>query len=200
MAEELLVKMSPRPPADLCKLLEIDLDDDALALLEGQPTPSVFLRSLIEAGLQEDAIAYLAHGLPQREAVWWGCQCVRETRPAEGSADAKALAAAEAWVYAPDEAHRKAAEPLVEAAGMRSPCGLLVQGVVWSGGSLAPEGLEQVPPPEHLTAKMVSAAIVVAANRLPPQELEETLGRFLSRGIEIAMGSKARTGGEGPAS
>ena len=27
MAEELLVKMSPRPPADLCESCEIDLDE-----------------------------------------------------------------------------------------------------------------------------------------------------------------------------
>lgn len=192
MAEELLVKMSPRPPADLCKQCEIDLDDAAEALLAGEPTPSEFLRSLIEAELHEDAINYLAHGLPRREAVWWGCQCVRETPIEPGSAVEKALAAAEAWVYEPDEDHRKAADRAVEAASLRSAAGLVAQAVGWSGGSLAPEGLDEVPPPEHLTGRMVAAAVIVAANKLPPQKLAETYARFLARGIEIAMGSKAR--------
>ena len=190
MVEQLLVKMSPRPPADLCKLCEVDLDDAALPLLEGEPTPSDFLRALIKAGLHADAVAYLAHGLPRREAVWWGCLCARETAPAEGSADAAALAAAEAWVYEPDDEHRLAAERTVEAAGLRSPAGLLAQGVAWSGGSLAPAGLPEVVPPEHLTGRMVSAAVVVTATRLSPQQLPETFARFLARGIEIAMGKR----------
>ncbi len=190
MGEELLVKMSPRPPADLCELCELDLDDAALPLLAGEPTPSEFLRALIEAGLHADAVAYLAHGLPRREAVWWGCLCTRDTAPAEGSAEALALAAAEAWVYAPDEEHRLAAEHTIKAAGLQSPAGLLAQAVAWSGGSLAPEGLQEVPPPEHLTGRMVSAAVMVAATRLSAQGLPETFARFLSRGIEIAMGSK----------
>ena len=190
MAEELLVKMSPRPPADLCETCEIDLDDAAAALLAGEPTASEFLRSLIEAELFEDAINYLAHGLPRREAVWWGCQCVRETPVAKGGADEKAVAAAEAWVYGPDEEHRKVADKAAEAAGLRSPAGLVAQAVGWSGGSLAPEGLDEVPPPEHLTGRMVAAAVIVAANRLDPTKLEQTYQRFLTRGIEIAMGSK----------
>ena len=190
MAEQLLVKMSPRPPADLCKLYEVDLDDAALPLLAGEPTPSEFLRALIEAGLHEDAVAYLAHGLPRREAVWWGCQCTRETVPAEGSPGAEALAAAEAWVYEPDEEHRTAAEQTVEAAGLQSPGGLLAQGVAWSAGSLAPEGLPEVEPPEHLTGRMVSAAVMVAATSLPAQQLPDTFARFLARGIEIAMGKR----------
>ena len=122
--------------------------------------------------------------------MWWGCQCVRETPIAEGSADGKAVAAAEAWVYGPDEEHRKAADRAAEAAGLRSPAGLVAQAVGWSGGSLAPEGLDEVPPPEHLTGRMVAAAVIVAANKLDATKLVETYQRFLGKGIEIAMGSK----------
>jgi len=191
MAEELLVKMSPRPPGDLCKLCELDLDDAAEPLLAGDPTPSVFLRSLIEAGLNQDAVAYLAHGLPKREAVWWACQCAREAgAPAEGSPDALALAAAEAWVYKPDEEHRAAAQARAEAAGTRSPAGLVAQAVGWSGGSLAPEGLPEVEPAEYLTGKMATAAVVLAGTRVPGKTLDEVLSRFLARGIEIAMGKQ----------
>ena len=70
--------------------------------IEGRPldeTPLDFARTLISKGKRFEAIAFSAYLLPRREAVWWGCQCLR----ALGAAgDNIALAASEAWVRDPE--------------------------------------------------------------------------------------------------
>lgn len=208
MAQEaLLVKMSARPPGELCRAAGIVFDGAAAALLAGNPTPGSFLRALIKDGHLIDAVHYLAQGLPHREAVWWACQCVRDAAAVKLDMNAteqvdvllpgppgRALAAAETWVYKPEEDRRRTALEAAEAVGMSEPAALAAMAVAWSGGSLAPDGLPEVPPPEHLSGSMVAAAVVVAATRLPPGQMDDALRRYLAKGIEIAMGPQAQRG------
>ena len=68
--------------------------------------PLDFARKLLAPGRRFESIVYLAYLLPRREAVWWGCQCVRAI---SGNKADDALLAAEAWVRDPDETTRRAA-------------------------------------------------------------------------------------------
>ena len=43
----------------------------------GEEAPVDFARRLLSRGAGFDPIVYVASVLPRREAVWWGCQCVR---------------------------------------------------------------------------------------------------------------------------
>ena len=67
--------------------------------------PIEFVRTLIARAHRYDAVTYAAYLLPKREAVWWGCQCLRAFSPAYAD---EALMAAEAWVRTPDETTRRA--------------------------------------------------------------------------------------------
>ncbi|HYZ63460.1 MAG TPA: hypothetical protein VE650_13500, partial [Acetobacteraceae bacterium] len=67
------------------------------------PEPDALLSHLVELGLLLEATRVLAYGLPEREAVWWSCMCVRHTLPRDpADAEVAAVTAAEAWVRRPD--------------------------------------------------------------------------------------------------
>ena len=68
--------------------------------------PLDFARKLLAPSRRFESIVYLAYLLPRREAVWWGCQCVRAI---SGDKSDDALLAAEAGSRDPDETTRRAA-------------------------------------------------------------------------------------------
>src|SRR5690606_25846941 len=127
---------------------------------------------LAAAGHWLDAIAFLARALPKREAVWWACMCARVTAPpaeeaaspegdvagpaAAGRGPARALAAAEAWVYKPSEENRRECEAAAHAAQFDSPESWAAIAAFWSGGSVAPPGGPVVPPGEDLAPRAVA--------------------------------------------
>ena len=60
---------------DICRLYR--LNQELEPLLADEPTPLVFMdRLLFQERHVPEAVAFLAHALPKREAVWWGCLCV----------------------------------------------------------------------------------------------------------------------------
>jgi hypothetical protein len=71
------------------------------------------------------------------------------------------------------------------------PAGNLALGVVFSGGSLTPPGLPEVPPDPALTAQCVAGAIKLAAATAPPDQAKRIFHRFLALGIGIAGGKHA---------
>jgi hypothetical protein len=112
--------------------------------------------------------------------------------PAPRAEDLEALAAAEAWVRRPEEATRRACMAAGEKAGFVSPEAWAAAAAFWSGGSMAPEGLDPVPPAEHLTGAAVSGAIIMAALRHRPERMPLRLPRFLDAARDIAAGGAGR--------
>lgn len=206
--------MNPAPPAKPARLAAdvakpVSLSAKAKALLTPALTPRQYFDALAAAALQEDAIRFLALALPKREAVWWGCVCLKDAvppppvaaqSPARGRAApapppptppadpaARAAAAAELWTKDPSEPNRRAAGAAADAAGYDTPPGLLAAAAFWSGGSLAPPDLPVVPPREELTGIAVGGALVLAAID-EPEKAAATRARFLAAGTEIASG------------
>ncbi len=182
-----------RPPvrlaADLAKSLP--LSDAAKTLLAPTLTPRQFFDLLAaHPPLAEDAIRFLAVALPKREAVGWGLACVRVALPTPSPVAAKALAAVEAWVKEPSEAHRRACAGAAEATGYDTATGCLANAAFWSGGSLSAPHLPAVPPPENLTATGVTAALLLAAVT-DPANAAATRSRFVALGAEVAGGKRA---------
>jgi hypothetical protein len=180
-----LSRIAARSAEEVCR--HFRLGAEAKQVLRPEQTPAQFLAALMEKRWAIDAIRFLAHALPKREAVWWACSCARETAP-EG-AGAAALAAAEAWAADPTEDNRRAARAAAEAAGLAQPGGCAAMACFWSGGSLAPADLAAVPPGEHLTARGVAGAILLAAVSEPAKAAERH-GRFLALGLEVAAGTR----------
>ena len=192
---------NPRPPRSLKKIrapkgreiLGRDrLGEESLALLRDDQTPLEFLDALIAHERFADPIHFLAHAIPRREAVWWGCLCVKQAGGDNLSPNAlAALTAAVRWALRPEEEFRAAAREPAKAAGFKAPAGILAHAVSYSGGSLAPAGLPEVPPNPALTAQCVAGAIKLAAATAPPDQAKRIFHRFLALGIGIASGKHA---------
>jgi hypothetical protein len=185
----------PKLAAPLLPLLpRLELDPPAAAAINGARTAAEGILRLEAAGLRNEAARLAAHALPKREAVWWGCMCARAVPdPALPPMDMEALLAAEAWVRKPgDDALRRAAMEAAQRTGFRSPEAWAAVGAFWSGGSMAPAGQPEVPPPDHLTGVAISGGVVLAAVRSRPERAQDRLARFLASAREIAAGGAGR--------
>ena len=166
-----------------------ELGEEAKKLLAEDLSPRRYVEIVAEKKLFRDAVAFLASALPKREAVWWACCCARVVagaKPAE--TQARAVEAAEKWVVAPTDENRRAAMPAAEAAKVATPAGCAAVAAFFSGGSIAPADVNPVPPPDGLTAQMVTGAVCGAAVLAEPEKAPDKFRQFLTIGMEIAEG------------
>jgi len=169
---------------DLCERAK--LGEDAKALLKKEHTPRQFLELLIGKELFLDAIRFLAFTLPKREAVGWGCLCVRQILGTEDASKiSEAHVAVERWVSNPDDANRRAAKDAADKEGLESLSAPLALAVFFSGGSIAPANLAPVAPAEHLTPQFVAGAIIVSAVKNQPEKAPEKYRAFLQKGMAL---------------
>lgn len=142
--------------------MEMELSEPALDLLKPEMTAQSAVQALVGAGQVQDALKLLARMLPKRYAVAWLCQCARD-QPLTPE-DKAGASLAEKWVREPNESNRRAAFEFANAGGYKSAGAWLAAAAGWSGGSLAPASQElAAPPPDHLTACAVVAAINMLA-------------------------------------
>jgi hypothetical protein len=175
--------------AEICGRFE--LRDGARPLLTPSATPRGFLETLELSGQLPSALSFLAHALPPREAVWWGCLCLRHaSAAAPPPAEAAALKAVAEWVLEPTEERRGIAATLAETAGIGTPAGSLATAVAWTGGSLSPPDpqVPKVPPGPWLPAKAVSGAVLLASARADPVRIENVQRSFVQLGRDVAEG------------
>jgi hypothetical protein len=178
------VTHSPVAIAAPCRLTE-----EARQLLREDLSPQTYFELLRKEHLYVDAIQFMAHRLPKREAVWWGCLCVwKVSRPHLPQAESVALQAAVHWVLDPSENNRRAAEATGQAAGVGTPSGCVALAAFWSDGSLSPRGLPEVAPPPFLTARTIAGALCLAAVLPQADKQTELQGLFLRLANEVANG------------
>jgi hypothetical protein len=162
---------------------------EATALLRAGMTPRQYLDALGDAGLWLEAVRFLSWALPRREAVWWACQCVRQVhRPDDPKASLAALEATERWAAAPTDDNRRAAFEAAEAADFGSPAGCAGAAAFWSGGSMAPAGLQAVPPAEHLMPGAVANTVQLATVLHEPEKATEKYRLFVALAAEVVVG------------
>lgn len=155
----------------------------------GDEAPLDFARKLLARAHRFDAITYAAYLLPRREAVWWGCQCVRAM--AETKID-DALLASEAWVRDPEEEQRRAALNLSAAADVRKATTWLAMAAGQSGGSITPEGAQPVAAPPQSTAADVKVAIILAIVNCPLAGQSAWINACVEAAIRFAEGGDAK--------
>jgi hypothetical protein len=165
------------------------LDPEAAALLRPGMTPRQYLDALGGAGLWLEAVRFLSWALPRREAVWWACQCVRQVhRPDDPESALAAIDAAERWAAAPTDDNRRASFAAAEAADFGTPAGCAGAAAFWSGGSMAPPGLQAVPPGEHLMPGAVANAVQLATLLHEPEKAAEKYRLFIALAADVAAG------------
>jgi len=137
--------------------------------------PLRFIQQLLESATPEDAVGFCAYLLPKREAVWWGCQCIRATTADMAAADKELLKITEAWVSRPEEENRIAALDAGMQASESGPVAWVALAAAWSGGSLTSEPMQPVAPEPYLTAKAVRAAVLTSIAMVPRPERKACL-------------------------
>ncbi|HEX3885023.1 MAG TPA: hypothetical protein VHW66_20380 [Stellaceae bacterium] len=190
------LKKIGRPPAEICALFP--LSDEGRAVFDPALPPRDFVDRLCAGGLFPDAVRFLAYALPKREAVWWACLAARAAL-GEGAPkpQADALAAAEAWVYKPEEDSRRAAMASANAAGLDNPASWAAVAAFWSDGSLAPPDAPVVPPGDTLTAGAVAGAVLLGAVQREPDRAPEKYRLFIAQALDIARGGNGRVDAPG---
>jgi predicted component of type VI protein secretion system len=194
------------PPSTLAPAKELSLvatctylefADDVGVLATRAATSDELIEKLARQEKFQDALRLRAHLLTKRQAVWWGCLCVRDELdqplPAPQLAPLKAAAA---WVGEPDEEHRRTAENEAAAVKFSGIGATLALSAFWSNGSIAPEGNPEVPADERLTSQGVAAALISAAYHGDPTKATERFHAFLAKGKEIAEKKIALPEGE----
>lgn len=164
-----------------------ELEPEAQALQRPAFGPREYLTALIEAEQLADAVKFLAHLLPRREAVWWAWMCAKKgLGKAPVREEHAALAATEKWIAEPTDENRRAALEAANAATLESPAGCAALGAFLAGGSLAPAGMAEVPPPRYAAAKAVYGSLVFSAVTVEPEKAPEKFKGFLGYGLELA--------------
>lgn len=174
-----------RTALEVCRAAE--LEDEALALLGDGEQPRAFVDALIAAGNHVAAVRFLAFALDRRPAVWWAWVCARR---AHGETPAPAiqtsLDATKTWIADPSDANRRAAMARAEAAEFGTPAGCAGLAAFFCGDSLAPPGVDPVPPGEFMAAQAIAGCIILAAVIDPPELAEERYQEYLRQGFEVA--------------
>lgn len=155
------------PVADHNEVLEIaeyiGLSEAAIELAKTPTDPRRFGNLLVQNSKLKDALRWFAHTMPKPLAVQWACSCVEEVMQSEqNTIQLAAYRSALRWARDPSDENREDAKQLAEIAKHEGIGGALAASAGWSGGSLGPSNMPEVPPDDRLTARCVCIALTIA--------------------------------------
>jgi len=172
---------------------ELDLTDQAKALLIDEMLPAEYVQCLMDNALLTDTIMFLAAGLSKRESTWWACLSARGALTDQSpQTDIKAIELAEAWVYKPTKENCQLTLTAAEATEFKTAAGWSAMAAFWSGDNISPNEDAVVPPPSDLTGKAVNGAVLLAAVQADPTKIKDYQQLFINQGIDIACGGDGR--------
>ena len=152
-------------------------------------TPTRYMERLAETSEPDSAIAFCAYMLPRREAVWWGCRCLRMIMVDLSTALPGGLNAAEAWVRRPDDSNRRSALEQGMKGDLTTSPAWLALGAGWAGGSMS-MGEHAVASLPHLTAKAINASLVLALGSQDPSKRMSLIRASIDNGRRLASGEE----------
>jgi hypothetical protein len=148
--------------------------------------PINFLKKLSAQHKFEDAITFCAYLLSRREAVWWACGCARAMLGDIAESRSGPVIAAEAWVYDPDDEHRRAALEIGTQSDNNDPLSWLALGAGWSGGALLVHPQFPVPVPPYMTPRAARIAILLSARTVKPDQYAARMQACIVDGMRLA--------------
>ncbi|MET0312867.1 MAG: hypothetical protein ABW275_00585 [Hansschlegelia sp.] len=184
MSDLICSKLRRFDPALLQHWLQLPPEHAGLVVEFEDPSP--LLARLRELGLWPEAMRLLAYALPEREAVWWSCMCVRHTATTLAEPENAAVEAAEDWVRGPGPRTRQEAAMAASAAGYAAPGSWSALGATWSHREQFMADL--------CGGRGAAMAVTRAAgrHRPDPEALAERFSRFFDSGVEIGNGGAGR--------
>jgi hypothetical protein len=158
-----LVKIAT-PTAAVCQ--EYKPQPQALELLKPNLAPNQYVDSLQQNHLSDESIKFLAHGMPERESVWWATQSAQKVATPANAADQAAIQAANAWVKNPSEITRQQAAAAAAKTDFQTPGAWAAQAAAWSQPKVPTPvvpGAPAMPAVPRLTPHAVSGSVMLAA-------------------------------------
>lgn len=177
----------PAGPTAVDIAKQVTLGDEAKKLLREGQTPRQYLDLLIDKKLYQDAANFWAHALPQREAVWWACLCIRQSSGGKlPEKEFVALEVAERWCGKPNEDFRQPALPAAHAAGFDTAAAWAATAVAWSSDNLSAD--QVIAADESKFTHAIKGSLLLATGTTDAADAATMYRRFLRLGIEVADG------------
>ncbi len=166
------------------------LPDDMRPMVDGAADPGMLVDALLADGKGPEAVRCVAGALPAREGVWWAWVSARHTaQTVHGDAVPPlvraALDAVEQWINGPGDDARRAAWAAGDAAGVGTPVGAAAAAAFLSGGSIAPAGTPNMPPPPGVSGTLVSTAVILAVATAPPESMPALYDAYVRQGLAV---------------
>lgn len=168
----------------------VNLGEEAKKMLTPEISANEFIEALVAKQLHPDAVQFIAHYLPKRQAVWWALGCVKQGVPEMTPEQDAALKTTERWIAEPTEENRQAAFRAAETADTTTPFGITALAAYYS------EALPPTADPKtnakayFITAKLVTAAVMLAATA-DPEQLKPRFSGFVNKGVEVVKRTKS---------
>lgn len=192
MATATLVKITAATAAEICARFR--LPDGARALLRPEMPPGEFVTALLAHKHYVAGIDFMAHTLPAREGIWWGCLCLQHACADSLTPEEKAaLAPAVQWVLQPSDGARAAAKAQGEALGPASAAGAVAMAAYQTGQPFCRAGGPSLPAQPFASANSLANAVKLACTRSAPARIVETQRLFVELAIGVAGGRDAQT-------
>jgi hypothetical protein len=169
----------------------VTLGEEAKKILTPEISANEFIEALIAKQLHPDAVQFIAHYLPKRQAVWWALGCVKQSTPPEAPPEQDAaLKTTERWIAEPSEENRQAAFKAAENADTSTAAGITALAAYYSD-ALPPTADPKMNAKSYfVTAKLVTAAVMLAATS-DPEQLKNRFSGFVTKGVEVVKRTKS---------
>lgn len=163
----------------------VTLGEDAKQALTPEMSAEDYIEALLVRQLHPDAVQFIAHYLPKRQAVWWALGCVKQAAPPELPPEQDAaLKSTERWIAEPTEENRQAAYKAAETADTSTPAGITALAAYYSDALPPTADPAKNAKAYFVTAKLVSAAVMLAAAS-EPEQCKVRFSGFASKGAEV---------------
>ena len=153
-------------------------------------SPLEYVEQLVAVDNAMTGLMFTALALPRRDAVWWGCLSLRGM----GASDpltAEGLRLAEAWCRHPEEEERRAAGEFAQENYFEGAGPWIAFAAFTTSGSMAPAGLQAVPPSAEVCGKSVAMAIMLATQN------EDAFVTIANQKVAIASATDFANDGDG---
>ena len=146
------------------------------------------LAELEAADAHVDMIRLLSVCLPPRECVWWACIAGRDLIGADG--DSKCLAAAEAWVFEPNDERRAHLQAVLESESSGDPTAPCATAAYYAPGNLGLGDMQDHPAPVGIVAACAFGLNLKTVKLGPDPKSRFQL--IIDRAVDIARGGNGK--------
>ena len=152
-----------RPTAPAPVVFQVPVMLPKLSAGASPEAPAGPLAGLLRQQKPVEAVSFLAHALPERDAVRWAAQSCEMVSGQQSAEDQRAAETSRRWLAQPNEANRQEAGAAAAAAAHAGPGAWSAQAAAWSAPSFGTGNASPEPVPSGLVGQAVTGSVMLAA-------------------------------------